>query len=247
MLVKKLVDFSSKKDVELKFNKTTIEWDPFIGYVVTDSHPYSWAPVHLLKYIFPKNKTKIYFFTAFFLIFLYILLKGISSIHFFILGLSYMFLESIILFNSFLLFGNPAFSAAFAVGIFLISSGIGSLLLRKNKNKNLILLLLPAASVLYSIFSLLLNKYSFSFAMSIRISFFILLVFMIGIIIGPLFPISLKRFSNKKVPFLYFSDLFGSGVASVLFSLLLLKYGIFIPMILFTLGYFIISLVLLLL
>src|SRR5437667_6591856 len=79
------------------------------------------------------------------------LVTSLGHTHFFLLGLGSFLVESLVLLNSFLLFGNPSLSAALAIGFFLLWGGIGSHLSERLQAWRGFYLAVPLVVILYAV------------------------------------------------------------------------------------------------
>jgi len=146
--------------------------------------------------------------------------------HFFLLGLSWMIVESIVLFHSFLLLGNPALSAGVALGAFLCSNGIGSYISKHLQRRRKILILLPLLIILYTLMMPMLIPFLLGQSLYLRSMIFFISVAMVGVLTGTMFPISLRTFKKDSVPRLFFIDLIGGGLAPLMFWLIFFIWGL---------------------
>jgi hypothetical protein len=145
---------------------------------------------------------------------------------FFLLGLSWMIVESMVLFHSFLILGNPALSTGIALGAFLCSNGIGSYISKYLQNRRKILILLPLLIILYTLMIPVLIPFLLGQSLYLRSIIFFMSVAMVGVFTGTMFPISLTTFKKDSVPRLFFIDLIGGGLAPLLFWLMFFIWGI---------------------
>ena len=83
---------------------------------------------------------------------------SVGHASFFALGLSSFLVECLVLFNSFLLIGNPSLSAAVGVGFFLFWNGVGSLLSERFEKSRLFGVAVPGVIVLYGLTAPVLNS-----------------------------------------------------------------------------------------
>jgi len=208
-----------------------VPWDEKSINPTTDIYPFSFGsenPVATLIYYLRKFK---WFTIGLILVMLLLLVRlttSISYTHFFLLGTSFLLVECILLYHSFLLIGNPWLSASLAVGVFLIGNAIGSLLSgRVDKRKGLIFLL-PLFVALYAFSAPFLTKATLSQGHWVRFITFVLAAMPAAIMIGTIFPVSLRVFTRRSVPGLYFIDLVGCGIAPLIFWMLLSKFDLFI-------------------
>jgi hypothetical protein len=126
-----------------------------------------------------------------------------------------------------LLLGNPSLSAALAVGVFLSGNAIGSLLSGKVDKKKGLIFLLPLFVALYTLSAPFLTKFTLSQGQVIRFITFTLAAMPAAIMIGTIFPVSLRVFTKRSVPGLYFIDLVGCGIAPLIFWSLLCRFDLF--------------------
>jgi hypothetical protein len=87
---------------------------------------------------------------------------SVGYLNFLLLGFGSFLLESLVLFNSFLLFGDPNLSAALAVGLFLLWSGLGSLYSGRWERSGWLYLLVPLAVLGYAATAPMLNSLTIS-------------------------------------------------------------------------------------
>lgn len=156
----------------------------------------------------------------------YRLSTSVGHLHFFLLGFGSFLVESLVLFNSFLLIGNPSLSAALAVGCFLVWNGIGSLLSDRLQPSRAFYLLTPVLVLAYAASAPLLNTYTIGEPVWLRIMAFSLHLAVAGVAVGAMFPVSLRLFRDERVPAMFFIDLIGCAVAPVGFWLAMSALGI---------------------
>jgi len=154
------------------------------------------------------------------------LATSLGHAHFFFLGLASFLVESLVLLNSFLLFGNPSLSAALAVGFFLLWGGIGSGISERLQAWRGFYLLVPALVILYAATWPLVHAATMGTSVGVRCVAFALHLAVVGIAVGAMFPISLRSFSGEAVASMFFIDLVGCAVAPVLFWLLMSTQGV---------------------
>ena len=154
------------------------------------------------------------------------IVTSLGHAHFFLLGLASFLVESLVLLNSFLLFGNPSLSAALAVGFFLLWGGIGSLLSERLQSWRGFYLSVPIVVLLYAATGPLVHAATMGTSTGLRCVAFALHLAAVGIAVGAAFPISLRSFSGEGVASMFFIDLIGCAVAPVLFWLLMSTQGI---------------------
>src|SRR5581483_1905347 len=151
-----------------------------------------------------------------------------SRFNFFVLGFGSFLLESLVLFNSFLLLGDPNLSAAVAVGLFLVWNGIGSFLTVRAGRSRWVLAAVPLAVGLYAVTAPLLNFLSIGLPVPIRTLAFALHLAPAGIAAGMMFPIALQRFTDQPVATLFFMDVMGCAMAPPLFWLAISTTGLWL-------------------
>jgi spermidine synthase len=151
---------------------------------------------------------------------------SLGHAHFFFLGLASFLVESLVLLNSFLMFGNPSLSAALAIGFFLLWSGIGSQWSERLQAWRGFYLAVPAAVLLYAATGPLVHAATMGTSVGLRSVAFALNLVVVGIAVGAMFPISLRSFSREAVASMFFIDLIGCAVAPVLFWLMMSVQGV---------------------
>jgi spermidine synthase len=146
--------------------------------------------------------------------------------YFFFLGLASFLVESLVLLNSFLMFGNPSLSAALAIGFFLLWSGIGSQFSERLQAWRGFYWFVPAAVLLYGVTGPLVHAATMGSSMGIRSVAFALNLVVVGVTVGAMFPISLRAFSREAVAGMLFIDLVGCAVAPIVFWLMMSVQGV---------------------
>lgn len=154
------------------------------------------------------------------------LTTSIGHLNFFLLGLGSFLVESLVLFNSFLLFGNPVLSAALAIGFFLIWNALGSVYSEQLQSRRWFYALTPIAVLAYAVTAPFLNGFTIAMPVVVRLLFFSLHLAVAGIVVGAMFPISLRVFRGKKVSSMFFIDLVGCALAPVGFWIAMSMQGI---------------------
>ncbi len=215
--------------------------------IITDSHPFSFIPKLKFSSLLDIDLLRPYVLV--FIIFLLIasgffILSSLSSVNFFLLGYAYMLFESIVIYHSFLLIGNPSLSAGIAIGVFLISNSFGSMYSENFKKKKKLLFILPAVVFIFGFFFIDSISFIVKFSPLIRLLWFSLILFPLGFLIGTLFPIFLRCFIEKSVSYLYFIDLIGCAVAPLTFSFMMVMYGLTAPVMVSFMCYFIVIFIL---
>lgn len=145
---------------------------------------------------------------------------------FFLLGFGSFLVESLVLFNSFLLLGNPVLSAAVAVGFFLFWNGIGSLYSDRFERARWFYLLTPIAVLAYAATAPLLNGWTIAQPVGLRTIAFALHLAVVGIVVGAMFPISLRNFAEQRVSSMFFIDLVGCALAPIVFWIGMGLFGV---------------------
>lgn len=151
---------------------------------------------------------------------------SIGYLSFFLLGFGSFLLESLVLFNSFLLLGDPNLSAALAVGLFLFWSGLGSLYSDRWERSGWLYLLVPLAVLAYAATAPMLNALTISRPLSMRTAVFALHLSLAGIVTGGMFPIALRSFRRERVTSMFFIDIVGCALAPIAFWFALSAAGI---------------------
>jgi spermidine synthase len=148
---------------------------------------------------------------------------GTSAGHFnfFVLGFGSFLLESLVLFYSFLLLGDPNLSAAVAVGVFLVWNGIGSLLSRRLEAWTGFYVAVPLVMLLYVATAPALNALTIAQPIGLRTLAFSLHLALGGLVAGAMFPIALRSFRGERVSSMFFIDLVGCALAPLAFWLAL--------------------------
>lgn len=154
------------------------------------------------------------------------IVTSLGHAHFFLLGLGSFLVESLVLLNSFLLFGNPSLSAALAIGFFLLWGGIGSRVSERLHAWRGFYLVVPVVLVLYAVTWPFVHAATMGTSVAVRCVAFALHLSVVGVAVGAMFPISLRSFSGEAVASMFFIDLVGCAVAPILFWLLMSTQGV---------------------
>ena len=154
------------------------------------------------------------------------IVTSLGHAHFFLLGLASFLVESLVLLNSFLLFGNPSLSAALAIGFFLLWGGIGSRISERLQAWRGFYLAVPLVVILYAVTWPFVHAATMGTPVAVRSVAFALHLAVAGIAVGAMFPISLRSFSGEAVASMFFIDLVGCAVAPILFWLLMSTQGV---------------------
>jgi spermidine synthase len=200
------------------------------GQPTTDFYPLSiesriWF-ISFIKY-FTDNPAAGIFLGILLIILILRLSTGRVYLNFFILGFGSFLLESMVLFHSFLLIGNPSLSTSIAVGVFLIWNSVGSRYSAFFEKYKIFFVLVPVAMLVYSATAPMLNVLTIGSSEIIRIIAFALHLSFAGIVAGAIFPVSLRKFNKNDVPGMFFIDLIGCALAPAGFWLLLGLHGLF--------------------
>jgi predicted membrane-bound spermidine synthase len=155
---------------------------------------------------------------------------SLSRSVFFTLGFGSFLLESLVLFNSFLLLGDPNLGAALAVGFFLLWNGLGSMLSARFENRRWFAAAVPALVLLYGVTAPLLNGITLASPVFVRTIIFALHLAPAGIAAGMMFPIALRKFKEAPVPWMFFMDVLGCALAPPVFWLAISVVGIWLVM-----------------
>lgn len=146
----------------------------------------------------------------------------------FVLGLGSFLVESLVLFNSFLLFGDPNLSAAIAVGAFLLWNGVGSLGSARLERVRGWAVAIPAAVLLYAVTAPWLSIHTLTAPAAVRFLLFTVHLSAAGIACGAMFPAALRHFREASVPQLFFFDVVGCALAPPLFWLAISVVGVWL-------------------
>jgi hypothetical protein len=162
-----------------------------------------------------------------------ILLSAATSLSrgvFFTLGFGSFLLESLVLFNSFLLFGDPNLGAALAIGFFLLWNGLGSVISARFEQRRWFYAAVPVIVLLYVVTAPFLNAATITSSILVRTLVFTLHLSLAGIAAGMMFPIALRRFPKAPVPWMFFMDVIGCALAPPLFWFALSTTGVWVVM-----------------
>jgi len=145
---------------------------------------------------------------------------------FFVLGFGSFLLESLVLFNSFLLLGDPNLSAALAVGAFLLWGGLGSFLSGRGEGRRWTGAGVAAAIAFYGVTAPFLHAGLLSLSPALRFLIFALHLAPAGIAAGLVFPLALTRFRERPVATLFCMDVIGCALAPPAFWIALSLAGV---------------------
>ncbi len=151
---------------------------------------------------------------------------SVGHLNFFLLGFGSFLVESLVLFNSFLLIGNPTLSAALAVGFFLVWNSVGSRYSEHMQRARKFYALTPVLVLIYTASAPLLTVQMIAMPMWLRTLIFAVHLSVAGIVVGAMFPISLRIFRGERVASMFFIDLIGCAIAPLAFWLALSAYGV---------------------
>jgi spermidine synthase len=165
------------------------------------------------------------------------LASSLAHTHFFVLGLASFLVESLVLLQSFLLFGNPSLSAALAVGFFLLWAGLGSLWSESLQAWRGTFVAVPVAVLLYAVSAPLVHVATMGTSVGLRSLVFALHLSIVAVPVGAMFPISLRSFHRQPVTSMLLIDLVGCALAPILFWLMMSLQGVPLVATLSVLGY----------
>jgi predicted membrane-bound spermidine synthase len=227
---------------ELERGKIRLPWVSG-GRPTTDLFPFSlgtgiWFD-SLLSYV-RRNAFPVVLASTAFLLIVLAMSTSLSRSVFFTLGFGSFLLESLVLFNSFLLLGDPNLGAALAVGFFLLWNGIGSMLSARFENRNWFYVAVPLIVLLYGVTAPLLNGITITSPVFVRTIIFALHLSLAGVAAGMMFPIALRKFREAPVPWMFFMDVLGCALAPPVFWLAISTVGIWLVMAGATLCYMIV-------
>ncbi len=218
---------------------TPVAWAPG-GRPTTDFYPFSLITDAWFGTLWDYLKDQPALAVVLGLLGVFLLARVLSSVghaHFFLLGLASFLVESLVLLNSFLLFGNPSLSAAVAIGFFLLWGGLGSRWSERLQAWRGFYLFVPIVVLVYAATGPLLHAATMGASVALRCVAFALHLALVGIAVGAMFPISLRLFASRPVASLLFIDLIGCAIAPILFWLLMSTQGVPIVVVLSVLTY----------
>ena len=151
------------------------------------------------------------------------------------LGFGFMFIEMTFIQNFTLIFGDPATSAATAVGILLLFSAIGSLFSKKilislgeKSFFSVLAVILPLMILGYAVLVPHFSAFCAGFSFALKLLFTILFIAPLGFITGIVFPVSLLLVGEKKpsfIPLAIGANGAGSVLATVASVMIAMAYG----------------------
>jgi hypothetical protein len=156
----------------------------------------------------------------------YRLSTSVGHLNFFLMGFGSFLVESLVLFNSFLLLGNPSLSAAVAVGCFLLWNAVGSRYSDRLQQARWFYVATPLLVLLYGATALYLNALTIALPIWLRTIAFAVHLSIAGVAVGAMFPVSLRIFKSERVPSMFFIDLIGCAVAPLGFWLAMSWLGL---------------------
>lgn len=161
-------------------------------------------------------------------------ISGLLFMYFACIGISYMTIELSYVQKSIMFFRNSFLGTAILVPLFLLLSGIGSILVIKlyskfNRKIFFILVLLPAYNFLLPGIINLIHPVTGGLPIYLKVAVFSFLIFPVGFILGTFFPIGFimsgKLEPNINISWLYAIDIIGS-IAGILVGVCLpIKIG----------------------
>ncbi len=212
----------------------------FGGRPTTDAFPFSletgvWFGI-LVDYV--KEKPAFLWGAALSLLLLAVrLLTSRAHSVFFFLGLGSFLVESVVIFQSFLLLGSPALSAALAVGFLLLWNAVGSWGAARFARWKHFGWLCLAAILLHGFTAPLLSHLLLSHPPVWRVVGLGLHLALPGIPIGALFPQALMKYRERPVAGLFAIDLVGCALAPVVFWMAMSVWGLPFAVVLGALAY----------
>lgn len=217
------------------------------GTPTTDLFPFSlgtgiWFDT-LLSYI-RRNTFPIVSVVVAVAILLLAMATSLSRSTFFTLGFGSFLLESLVLFNSFLLFGDPNLGAALAIGMFLLWNGLGSVISSRYESRRWFPYAVPAVVLLYGVTAPFINAATISAPVAVRVLVFTLHLSLAGIAAGMMFPVMLRKFREQSVPWMFFMDVLGCALAPPIFWLALSLVGVWLVIGGSTLAYLLVCVIL---
>lgn len=217
---------------EVNWGKSRIAWVPG-GRPTTDLYPFSlgtgiWFDT-LVSYV-RRNTFPLLMAGGLLVLLLLAAATSLGRSTFFTLGFGSFLLESLVLFNSFLLFGDPNFGAALAIGVFLIWNGIGSWISARFESRPWFFAAIPAIILLYAVTAPFLNAATIGLSVIVRTLVFTIHLSLPGVAAGMMFPIALRRFREASVPWMFFMDVAGCALAPPVFWIALSVTGVWLVM-----------------
>jgi len=162
-------------------------------------------------------------------------LPVVQMLAFAALGFGFMFIEMTFIQHFTLLFGDPATSAATAIGIMLVFSAIGALFSKKiliaSGEKlffGFLAIFLPLMILGYAVFVPHFMVFCSGFTFALKLLFTVLFMAPLGFIAGTVFPVSLFLAGEKKsffIPLAFSANGVGSILAAVISVLIAMIYG----------------------
>jgi hypothetical protein len=187
-------------------------------------------------------------------IYLPLKLKGIKSnnsgiiLYFFLIGISFITIEIILIKIFELYLGNPAYSISVIIFALLISSGIGSLFSAKinnifgNKTILYISLFIVLTLIFYSFFLFKITYLLIKFGLVLRLLISLILISVLGIPMGIMFPTGLKSLGkNDKtlIGWAWGANAFATVIGSVMTVIIAINWNFSVALLLAALSYLI--------
>ncbi|MFO7980718.1 MAG: hypothetical protein R6V00_07795 [Candidatus Aminicenantes bacterium] len=154
--------------------------------------------------------------------------------YFFLIGLSFIMIEIIMIKIFQFYLGNPAYSISAIISSLLVSSGIGSLLSKKMKQmvgKNFILIFSVLLFLILALYSLFLFKIISSFihlALIWRVIITFILIFIPGFLMGVFFPTGIEYLGRKQksmIGWAWGSNAFATVLGSVMTVIIAINWN----------------------
>lgn len=194
---------------------------------VTDQSPINFTAI---------SEGTLFFLSTFFILILIFLflpkllkveIKSTSFLYFSVLGLSWMLVQIIFQFHSFILLGNPSLSVSLALGFYLLFNALGAYF---SSRKDLI----PYLPIYLSLFFLLyilaapLIIYKTNYLPTpLRFFMYLLCMGPLSFFLGMIFPLSIEKINDVSVSAALFPDFIGIAAAPFIFWTLLGKGIVF--------------------
>jgi hypothetical protein len=158
-------------------------------------------------------------------------IRSSSGLYFLAIGLAFMMIETVLIQKAILFLGHPTFSFPTVLSALLIGAGVGSWTTRKVETSQLrsqmyrsviglVILIIIAAVGLPSWLAL-----GFSFGLVVRIVWLAAPLFVLGLMLGRLFPLGLRRLADTEVPWAWALNGSASVLGSILAVLLAMQIG----------------------
>jgi len=173
--------------------------------------------------------------------FVKIKIRKIPLLFFFCIGISYMFIEIVLIQKFILILGHSAYAVSTVIFSMLLSSSFGSILSRKmQKNRiRLIIIILFFLIIIYSFLIPKITWFIITLPIIIKIILSALIIAPLGFVMGIPFPTGLKIISNKMIPWAWAVNGSASVLSPILAIILALFFGYNFVLFLAGLVYFI--------